>query len=214
MDNFSGVSSLMNAYFSSKLPRDRVHCKVTYGEEKSINGVYYAGARDVMTRLKANDLVAVIDVTGSSARQLNADTVSQAPNLRGHVIIEKVGHNPITRALLSRLTGQCLAHDGYPVEGNDSSTLAPYTYETYTFCDDPQAFQDETDAYKEVAGVHVMFLGLPTCGGEYDLLKSSGDYNAEPVFCWRKDIEAMTLLVIDLSNCFVKYYDEIVLANS
>jgi hypothetical protein len=116
MDNFSGVSSLMNAYFSSNLPRDRVHCKVTYGEEKAINGVHYAGARDVMTSLKANDLVAVIDVTGSFARQLNADTVRQAPHLRGHVIVEKVGHNPITRAILDRLSGQCIAHDGHPVE--------------------------------------------------------------------------------------------------
>jgi hypothetical protein len=62
--------------------------------------------------------------------------------------------------------------------------------------------------------VNTMFLGLPTCGGEYGHLKSSGDYNAEPVFCWRKDMEAMTLLITDLSNCFVQYYDEIVLANS
>jgi hypothetical protein len=52
VDNAGGVFSMMKAYFSGKLPPKHVQCQVTYGEEKAINGVYFAGARDVMTSLQ------------------------------------------------------------------------------------------------------------------------------------------------------------------
>ena len=213
MDNFAGVSALMAAYFSAQLSSTRVHCKVTYGEEKAINGVFYAGALEVAKELKADDFVAVIDVTGVSARAVNSENVRNSPKVKGHVCIEKVRRNPVTRTLLRYVSGCMIAEDGQPVPGLSQQVIdrAPYTYETYTFCDDQQADADESDAYRRtVSGVNAVFLGLPTCGGDYGRYQSGGDYNIEPVFCWQRDIEAMTLLIIDLSAAFVEHYDEII----
>lgn len=215
LDNFSGVASLMNAYFSSKLPQRRVHCKITYGEEKATNGLFYAGARDVMTQLKKGDFVAVIDVTGASARELSGENVRNAYSVQGHVIVEKVRQNPVTKALLKYVSGYQTAEDGFPLSSDspsDEKELAPYTFETYTFCDDPQAFEDETDAYREIPGINCVFLGIPTCGGEFEGLISAGDYNSEPVFCWKNDIEAMTRLITDMSNAFIEHYDDIMMS--
>ena len=57
---------------------------------------------------------------------------------------------------------------------------------------------------------NVVFLGLQTCGGSLGGLTSTGDYNAGAVFCWRRDIEAMSLLIADLAKVFVQSYDDIV----
>ena len=90
MDNFAGVHAMMQAYFSGSMPSGRVQCQVTHGEEKATNGVFYAGAREVMTTLKPRDFVAVIDVTGCSGRSVSLDAVLAAPHVKGHVVIEKV----------------------------------------------------------------------------------------------------------------------------
>lgn len=210
MDNFAGVHAMMQAYFSGKLPAGRVQCQVTHGEEKATNGVYYAGARDVMKSLSPLDFVAVIDVTGFTSRSVDEESVVNAPHTKGHVIIEKVLGNPVTQQLLLRLSGTHTSHSGVPLEGSQTEALtAPYTFETYDWCSDTVCYQDETDAYRETQ-TNVVFLGLQVCGGSFGQLSSSGDYNAGEVFCWRRDIEALSLLIADLANVFVKSYDDIV----
>lgn len=203
MDNASGVHALMKAYFSGGFPPDRVQSKITYGEEKAMNGVYFAGAREVMQFLKPDDLVVVIDVTGACSRSVSEDTIRNADKIRGHVIIEKVQRNEKILALLRLLPGLCMAVSGIPTpeSGHDQEDYS-YTYEIYHHCNDPQAFEDETDAYKETQK-NTFFIGIPTTGGSAGELTSDGDYNAGPVFCWKSDIEAVSMLLVDLANVFV-----------
>jgi hypothetical protein len=204
VDNAAGVFAMMKAYFSGKLPPKNVQCQVTYGEEKTINGVHFAGARDVMTSLQPHDFVAVIDVTGSCPRPVNQDTIRNAGKVKGHVVIEKIRNNQKVLDLLACLRGRRTHMSGTPVgecDGSDDEDV-PYTYETYNFCNDPQAFIDETDAYRETQ-TNTVFLGLPTRGGSAGHLSSDGDYNAGPVFCWQNDIDALSLLIIDIANAFV-----------
>lgn len=59
LDNFLGVYTVMQAYFSGELARDDVRIELTYGEEDDM-----AGAYEVMETLTKNDLIIVIDVTG------------------------------------------------------------------------------------------------------------------------------------------------------
>ena len=213
MDNFAGVNSMMQAYFSGKLPSKRVQCNVTYGEEKAVNGIFYAGARDVMKSLSPDDFVAVIDVTGHSSRSVSEESIMNAPHEVGHVVIEKVRGNHVTKQLLAHLSGYHSHHGGYPLtEKKNKHCKPPYTFETYDWCSDPHAFEDETDAYRETQR-NVVFLGLQTCGGSYGAFASSGDYNAEEVFCWKCDIEAMSLLITDLAQIFVDKYEEILSQN-
>lgn len=204
VDNAGGVFALMKAFFSGNLPADRVQCKVTYGEERAVNGVYYAGARDVMVTLSPADFVAVIDVTGTCSRAVNEDTVVRARDLRGHVIIEKVRHNQKVLELLRLLKGRCTHISGYPSTDKHftKDDTALYTYEIYHFCNDPQAFEDETDAYGETQQ-NTVFLGLQTCGGTIGKLSSYGDYNAEPVFVWQNDIDALAMIIVELANAFI-----------
>lgn len=120
--------------------------------------------------------------------------------------------NPVTRQLLQRLSGAHTHHSGVPLERereDAEDALAPYTFETYDWCSDPHAFEDETDAYRETQA-NVVFLGLQTCGGSFGELTSTGDYNAGAVFCWRRDVDAVALLLADLAKVFVESYDGIV----
>jgi hypothetical protein len=210
MDNFAGVQAMMNAYFSGALPSQSVRCHVTYGEERAINGVHFAGARDIMSTLNPNDFVAVIDVTGVSPRSINLNCVMEAKHVVGHVIIEKVLHNKTVMKLLNMLSGKRTAINGIPCSNNEEeycSKTHSYTYEIWDWCSDPQCFQDESDAYREKQK-NVIFLGLPTTGGYLSKkFNSNGDYNEGPVFCWRKDIEAMSAIIIDLSTLFTKHRD-------
>ena len=206
IDNAGGVHALMQAYFSGNLPTHQVQCKVTYGEEKAINGVFFAGARDVMENLSPHDFVAVIDVTGSCSRGVNESTVQHASTLIGHVVIEKVRNNSKVLALLDQLRGKRTHVSGIPVEGSQLGTTddenVPYTYEIYNFCNDEHAYMDETEAYSETQD-NTVFLGLQTSGGSYAGLESNGDYNDGPVFCWKRDIDALSLLIVDLANAFI-----------
>ena len=59
LDNFIGVYSVMQAYFSGKINYDNVSIELTYGEEDGM-----AGAYKVLKTLHKNDVVIVVDVTG------------------------------------------------------------------------------------------------------------------------------------------------------
>lgn len=60
MDNFSGVHSVMDAFFSGRLRHDHVRIELTHGEEEDMEG-----ARQVRRTLKKHDVVVVVDVTGT-----------------------------------------------------------------------------------------------------------------------------------------------------
>lgn len=60
MDNFAGVHAVMNAFFSGKMDSDRIRIELTYGEERGMEGAY-----EVLDSLSADDVVLVVDVTGT-----------------------------------------------------------------------------------------------------------------------------------------------------
>ncbi|MFA6294545.1 MAG: hypothetical protein WC637_22325 [Victivallales bacterium] len=60
MDNFVGVHAVMNAYFSGKMDLPDIRIELTYGEETDM-----AGAYGVLKTLSADDVVVVVDVTGT-----------------------------------------------------------------------------------------------------------------------------------------------------
>ena len=204
MDNFAGVFALMSAHFSCMLPKNRVQCRVTHGEESG----KFEGAREVMVVLRLQDFVVVIDVTGQCPRKVNEVTVTEAPRVIGHVLFEKVSHNEKILRLIEKLPGQLIAIDGVPQSAPYSNDLTPppYTYEIWHHCNDPQATLDETDAYLETQE-NVVFLGVTTTGGVWKGMESTGDYNAGPVFCWKRDIESVSRAVVDLANVFVECTD-------
>jgi hypothetical protein len=199
MDNFAGVHAMMNAYFSGRLPSGKVLCQITYGEEdETEDGEDFVGARELMESLLPTDVVVVIDVTGVCSRRVCEETVVHAKDVVGHVVIEKIKHNERMVAFMAAAMGPPICVDGV------ATGLAPtrdYTYEYWNECNDPQADEDETDAYRDNHR-HVFFLGLPTCGGSFEETRSHGDYNSEEVYCWRRDIDAVTKVVVDLSIAF------------
>ena len=60
LDNFVGVYTVMKAYFSGLMNRDRVRIELTCGEETDMSG-----AVEVARGLSPHDLVVVVDVTGT-----------------------------------------------------------------------------------------------------------------------------------------------------
>lgn len=60
LDNYVGVYSVMKAYFSGEINFDYVRIELTYGEE-----IDMAGAKGVAEDVTKNDLVIVVDVTGT-----------------------------------------------------------------------------------------------------------------------------------------------------
>ena len=64
LDNFAGVYTVMQAYFSGKMNRDSVRIELTYGEEKGL-----LGAKEVAKTLKPDDIVLVVDVTGTPTQK-------------------------------------------------------------------------------------------------------------------------------------------------
>lgn len=68
MDNLLGVYTVMQAYFSGRLPKFCCSIQITYGEQcntrdKNGNMVDFAGARQVMETITDQDLIVVVDVT-------------------------------------------------------------------------------------------------------------------------------------------------------
>jgi hypothetical protein len=59
LDNFIGVYTVMQAYFSGKINYDNVRIELTYGEEDGMEGAY-----KVLKSLHKNDMAVVVDVTG------------------------------------------------------------------------------------------------------------------------------------------------------
>lgn len=60
LDNFVGVHAVMNAYFSGRMDSDGLRIELTYGEEKGLLGAY-----EVVETLSREDVVVVVDVTGT-----------------------------------------------------------------------------------------------------------------------------------------------------
>jgi hypothetical protein len=60
LDNFVGVHAVMNAYFSGRMDSPGLRIELTYGEETDM-----AGAYEVLETLSADDVVVVVDVTGT-----------------------------------------------------------------------------------------------------------------------------------------------------
>jgi hypothetical protein len=63
LDNFAGVYSVMQAYFSGRINQDYVRIELTYGEEDE-----YQGAYEVLETLNEHDVVIVVDVTGTETQ--------------------------------------------------------------------------------------------------------------------------------------------------
>ena len=61
MDNFAGVHAVMCAFFSGKMDGDRIRIELTYGEERGMEGAY-----EVLESLSSDDVVLVVDVTGTA----------------------------------------------------------------------------------------------------------------------------------------------------
>jgi hypothetical protein len=60
LDNFIGVHIAMKAYFSGRLNKPHLQLELTYGEEDNFEGAY-----EVLKDLHKNDVVLVVDVTGT-----------------------------------------------------------------------------------------------------------------------------------------------------
>jgi len=60
LDNFAGVHAVMNAYFSGMMDLPCLRIELTYGEETDMEGAY-----EVLQTLSENDVVVVVDVTGT-----------------------------------------------------------------------------------------------------------------------------------------------------
>jgi hypothetical protein len=60
LDNFVGVHTVMNAYFSGRMRPQSVRIELTHGEEKD-----FRGAKEVRRTLRRHDVVLVVDVTGT-----------------------------------------------------------------------------------------------------------------------------------------------------
>lgn len=60
LDNFIGVYAVMQAFFSGRLDHDHVRIELTSGEETNL-----AGAFEVLESLIPEDVVVVVDVTGT-----------------------------------------------------------------------------------------------------------------------------------------------------
>lgn len=80
LDNFVGVYAVMKSYFSGEINFPFVRVELTYGEETD-----FAGALEVSKDLEENDLIVVVDVTGTATDK--------------DFVIEKA-NNPIIREFL------------------------------------------------------------------------------------------------------------------
>ncbi len=60
LDNFAGVHAVMSAYFSGRMDSPGLRIELTYGEETGM-----AGAYEVLETLSTEDVVVVVDVTGT-----------------------------------------------------------------------------------------------------------------------------------------------------
>ncbi len=78
LDNFSGVHAVMKAYFSGRMNGGGVRIELTYGEEKGL-----LGAREVAKTLEPEDIVLVVDVTGTPTGKDFVVEKCRDPELQG-----------------------------------------------------------------------------------------------------------------------------------
>lgn len=64
LDNFVGVYAVMNAYFSGRMNLPTIRIELTYGEETNMEG-----AHEVLRTLSSNDVIVVVDVTGTKTNR-------------------------------------------------------------------------------------------------------------------------------------------------
>lgn len=64
LDNFAGVHAVMNAFFSGRMDSGLVRIELTYGEETDMKGAY-----EVRRSLASDDVVVVVDVTGTETNR-------------------------------------------------------------------------------------------------------------------------------------------------
>ena len=93
LDNFSGVHAVMKAYFSGKMTGNNVRIELTYGEEKGL-----LGAKEVVKSLNPDDVVLVVDVTGTPTEK--------------DFVVEKCRDPELQQFLKKALAG--LSYDLYP----------------------------------------------------------------------------------------------------
>lgn len=153
LDNFSGVYAVMKAYFSGRMHQNYLRIELTYGEE-----VDMAGAKQVLETLAPEDVVAVVDVTGT-------------PTDRDFVI-EKCRNDALREFL--------------------REALGSLSFDIYAECPDPISTYDEVDVYSQRCK-NVFFLGVPVAGG---------DYNAGPVACWERSIDAVSEAICIIAERF------------
>ena len=94
LDNYAGVYSVMNAFFSGKIDKQNVRLELTYGEEDD-----FQGAREILPEVNKNDLVIVVDVTGTKTEK--------------DFIIEKCYNNKLFSALQNLLLNHKFDFDIY-----------------------------------------------------------------------------------------------------
>jgi hypothetical protein len=75
LDNFAGVYAVMTAFFSGRMDTDSVRIELTYGEEKDMEGAY-----EVRDTLSSEDVVVVVDVTGTETdRDITIEKCKSSP---------------------------------------------------------------------------------------------------------------------------------------
>jgi hypothetical protein len=107
LDNFAGVHAVMLAYFSGRLPVAGVRIELTHGEEQGCLGAY-----EVMKTLDEEDVVLVVDVTGTPTDK--------------DFVIEKCSHSGLREQIqraLARMSYEL--HEGCPdpVVGIDETDI-------------------------------------------------------------------------------------------
>ncbi|HSW40161.1 MAG TPA: hypothetical protein VLL97_11785 [Acidobacteriota bacterium] len=80
LDNFAGVHAVMNAYFSGRMASDSLRIELTYGEETDMEGAY-----EVQATLSPEDVVVVVDVTGTETERDITIEKCQSPRMRQFV---------------------------------------------------------------------------------------------------------------------------------
>ena len=80
LDNFAGVHAVMSAYFSGRMTSDSLRIELTYGEETAMEG-----ACEVRKTLSPDDVVVVVDVTGTVPERDITIEKCRSPRMRRFV---------------------------------------------------------------------------------------------------------------------------------
>lgn len=119
MDNFGGVYATMMAYFSGRLPQDKVRIEITYGEETGMDG-----AKEVANTIESTDVVIVVDVTGTETTK--------------NVVVEKCYHPRLRKLVTNCLQESNVTFDIYrdcpdPIAFEDETLIYSNITDYYFF---------------------------------------------------------------------------------